>query len=283
MCLKKKTNSHPGFRISHQPPVIPPTRELWVPQPTAPWQLCPSAPPYLRGKQVKVPTGTCFSCSALIISKVSFLKNLVSSKSPLKGCFFSSTEWTLLHWVFNKHNILCKQFGSEGHNPSGTQNLQLSLIFVLTTVESKIVLKHLPVGTQDSSFFFLVVVQSLSHIRLFATPWTTAQQAPLSFTISWSWLKLMTVESVILSNHLILCQPLLLLPSVLPSIRLFSNESFLFRWPEYWNFSFSISSSNEYSTLISFRSDWFDLLAVFLGTIRFWLRLSTMNGASITG
>ena len=104
-------------------------------------------------------------------------------------------------------------------------------------------------------------VQSLSHVRLFATPWTAAHQASLSITNSQGLLKLMSIELVMPSNHLILCCPLLLSPSVFPSIRVFSNESALhIRWPKYW--SFSISSSNEYSGLISFRIDWFDLLAV---------------------
>ena len=108
-----------------------------------------------------------------------------------------------------------------------------------------------------------VVVQSLSHVRLFVTPWTAAHQTSLSFTISWSLLKLMSTESVMPSNHLILCCPLLLLPSIFPSVRIFSNESALhIRWPKYWSISFSISPSNEYSRLLSFRLDWFDLLAV---------------------
>ena len=111
------------------------------------------------------------------------------------------------------------------------------------------------------------VVQLLSHVRLFATPWYAARQASLSFTItiSQSLLKLMSVESVMPSKHLVLCHPLLLLPSVFPSIRVFSNDSTLFiRWPQVkcWSFSFSISPSNEYSGLISFRIGSFDLLAV---------------------
>ena len=109
----------------------------------------------------------------------------------------------------------------------------------------------------------VVVVQSLSHIQLFVTPWTAALQASLYFTISWSLLKLMSSEVVTASNHLILCCPLLLLPSIFPSIRVFSNELTLhIKWPKYWNVSFSISSFNEYSRLISFRIDWFDLLAI---------------------
>ena len=106
-------------------------------------------------------------------------------------------------------------------------------------------------------------VQLLSHIRLFVTPWTAARQASLSITNSRSLLKLKSIESVIPSNHLILCHPLFLLPSIFPSIRVFSNESVLrVTWPKYWSFSFSISPANEYSELISFRIDWFDLLAV---------------------
>ena len=106
------------------------------------------------------------------------------------------------------------------------------------------------------------LVQSLSHVRLFVTSWTAARQASLSITNSWSLLKLMSVESVTPSNHLILCRPLLFLPSIFPSIRVFANESALrIRWPNYWSFSFSISPSNEQSGLISFRMDWLDLLA----------------------
>ena len=111
-------------------------------------------------------------------------------------------------------------------------------------------------------------VQSLSHVRLFATPWTAAHQASLSITNCQSLLKLMSIESVMLSNHLILCCPLLLLPSIFPNIRVFSNESVLrIRWPNYLSFTFSISLSNEYSGLISFRMDWLDLLAV-QGTLK---------------
>ena len=111
-------------------------------------------------------------------------------------------------------------------------------------------------------------VQSLSHVRLFATPWTTARQASLSITISWRFPKLISIESVMPSNHLILCRPLLLLPLIFPNIRVFSNESALcIKWPKYWSFSFSISPSNEHPGLISFRMDWMDLLAV-QGTLK---------------
>ena len=106
-------------------------------------------------------------------------------------------------------------------------------------------------------------VQSLSHVRLFATPWTAARQASLSITNSWSLLRLMSIESVMPSSHLILCRPLLLPSSIFPSIRVFSNESALhIKWPKYWSFSLNISPSNEFSGLISFRMDWLDLLTV---------------------
>ena len=112
-------------------------------------------------------------------------------------------------------------------------------------------------------FISLIAVQLLSCVPLSATPWTAARHASLSFTTSWSLLKLISLKSVMPSNHLILCHPLLLLPLIFPSIRVFSNESALhIRWPKYWSFSFSISPSNEYSGLISFRTDWFDVFAV---------------------
>ena len=114
----------------------------------------------------------------------------------------------------------------------------------------------------------VVAVQSLSCLRPFVTLWTAACQVSLSFTIPCSLLKLMSIESVMPSNHLILCCPLLLLPSISPSIRVFSSELALcIRWPRYWSFSFSVSPSNEYSGLISFRMDWFDLLVV-KGTLK---------------
>ena len=120
-------------------------------------------------------------------------------------------------------------------------------------------------------------VQSLSCVLLFATPWTAARQASLSITISQSLLKLVPIKSVMPSNHLILCRPLLLPPSIFPSIRVFANESVLcIWWPNYWNFSVSISSSNEYSGLISFRMNWLDLLAV-QGTFKHLLQDHTVQ------
>ena len=115
---------------------------------------------------------------------------------------------------------------------------------------------------QKLQYIEISSVQLLSCVQLFATPWTAACQASLSITNSWSLLKLMSIKSVMPSNHLILCCPLLL-PSIFPSIRVFSKESVLhIRRPKYWSYSFSISPSNEYSGLVSFRIDWFDLLAV---------------------
>ena len=124
----------------------------------------------------------------------------------------------------------------------------------------------------------VLVVWLLSRVQLFAAPWTAAHHASLSFTISWSLLKRMSIELVMSSNHLILCCPLLL-PSLFPSIRVFSKESALhIRWPKYWSFSFSISPSNEYSGLISLRMDWFDLLAV-QGTLKSLLQHQSLKAS----
>ena len=130
--------------------------------------------------------------------------------------------------------------------------------------------KYCPRTVGPSILMFLNIssVQSLSRVQLFATPKITTCQDSLSITNSWSLLKLTSIESVMPFNHLILCRPLLLPTSILPSIRVFSNESVLcISWPKYWGFSFNISPSNEYSGLISFRMDWLDLLAV-QGTLK---------------
>ena len=129
--------------------------------------------------------------------------------------------------------------------------------------------------------YLISSVQLLSCVWLFATPWTAAHQASLSITNSWSLLKLMSIESVMPSNHLVLCRPLLQ-PSIFPSIRVFSNESVLrIRWPKYWSFSFSINPSNEYSGLISFRMDWLDLLAV-QGTLNSLLQRHTSKASILS-
>ena len=129
-------------------------------------------------------------------------------------------------------------------------------------------IKILETEAQVSHLVQFSSVQSLSLVRLFATPWIAAHQASLSIPNSWSSLKLMSIESVMPSSHLIFCRPLLLLPPIPPSIRVFSNESTLHkRWPKYWSFSFSIIPFREHPGLISFRMDWLDLLAV-QGTLK---------------
>ena len=134
-----------------------------------------------------------------------------------------------------------------------------------------------PCGHYCSMYFSSV--QSLSRVRLSATPWTAVCQASLSITSSWCLLKLMSIESVMPSNLLILCCPLLLPPSIFPSIRVFSSESVLrIRWPKYWSFSYSFGPSNEYSGLISFRMDWLDLLSV-QGTLRSLLQHHSSKGS----
>ena len=126
-----------------------------------------------------------------------------------------------------------------------------------------------------------VVVQSLSRVQLFVTPWTAACQSSLSFIISWSLLKLMSIQSMMPSSHLILCRPLLLLLPIPPSIRVFLNESTLrMRWPKYWSFSFSIIPSKEHPGLISFRMDWFNLLAVH-GTLKSLLQHHSSKASNL--
>ena len=138
-----------------------------------------------------------------------------------------------------------------------------------------------------SAFIFLIIyfnqlVQLLNRVGLFVTPWTAACQASLSNTNSRSSLKLMCIELVMPSNHLILCHPLLILPSIFPSIRVFSNELVLrIRWPKYWSFSLSISPSNEHPGLISFRMDWLDLLAV-QGTLNSLLQHHSSKASTLT-
>ena len=155
------------------------------------------------------------------------------------------------------------------------RDLQISPVFYLAPPKTTKVINLGPPLEKNIfySILFIILysvssVQSLSRVPLFATPWAAAHQASLSFTNPQSLLNLMSIESVMPSNHLILCCPLLFLPSIFPSIRVFSNESVLYiRWPKYWISSFSISPSNEYSGLISFRTDRFDLLAV-QGTLK---------------
>ena len=138
-------------------------------------------------------------------------------------------------------------------------------------------------GSAYSPLKILSSVQSLSHVQLFAAPWTVAGQASLSITNSQSLLKLKSIESVMPTNQLILCHPHLLPPSTFPSIRVFSNESVLhIKWPKYWSFSCSISLSNEYSGLISFKMDWLDLLAV-QGTLKSLLQHHSSKASIFQG
>ena len=142
-------------------------------------------------------------------------------------------------------------------------------------------MQHVCVWQEDFFSVFLLIVQSLDGVCLFVTLWTAACEASLFFTISWSLLKFMIIELVMLSNHFILCWPLLLLPSIFPSIRVFSSESTLcIRWPKDWSFSFSTHPSNEYSRLISFRIDSFDLLAV-RGTLKSLLQDHSSKASSL--
>ena len=137
-------------------------------------------------------------------------------------------------------------------------------LYLLNSSKDNEWLRMLPIALEEElRLLQFSSVRLLSRVRLFATPWTAAHQTSLSISNSWSLLKLMSIDSVMPSNHLILCHPLLLEPSIIPSIRVFSNESALcIRWPKYWSFSFSISPSNEYLGLISFTMDWFGPLAV---------------------
>ena len=162
------------------------------------------------------------------------------------GCYYRPTA----------PSVWAEGCGSQHGELRGATSVNLGVLRCCTDHNRLCVSRSYTVGGR-------VVVQLLSHVRLFATPWTATRQASLFFIISPSLLKLMSIESMMPSNHLVLCCPLLLLPSIFPSIRVFSNKSALrIRWPKYWSFSFSISPSIEYSGLISFRIDWFDLLAV---------------------
>ena len=176
------------------------------------------------------------------------------------ACFMYSIN---IYWVYFLFQALYKTLGCGNTDRPWNQEPYLQVL--ISSLWSK------PGGYINHTFFLFNQkrklkfnsVQSLTHIRLIVTPWIAACQASLSITNSWSLLKLMSIESVMPSNHLILYYPLLLLPSVLPSTRVFSNESVLhIRWPKYWSFSFKIGPFNEYSELISFRMDWLDLLAV---------------------
>ena len=197
---------------------------------------------------------------------MSFLNMLLAKNdflpSPLKKTYVVSRFLSLLLWFRMPQDLLdLIEMRQRVLNPLNEEfSIFMELLGYLCIKEEE--REFQKCSSQFSS------VQLLSHVWPFATPWTPARQAFLSFTISRNLLKLMSVESVMPSNHLILCCPLLLLPSIFPSIRVFSNESVLhIRWPKYWSFSFNISPSNEHLGLISFRMDWLDLLAV-QGTLK---------------
>ena len=176
---------------------------------------------------------------------------------------WSETSLLQSHWysIHSTKNTRSEE-GSEGHQASpASLKPQWKVTTYFPTFGTLFGCFHLSSLSEVSVQFS--AVQSLSHVRLFATPWTAARQSSLSITNSQSPPKPMSIESVMPSNHLILCHPLLLLHSIFPSIRVFSNEPALcLRWPKYWSFSFSISPSNEYSGLISFRMDWLDFPVV---------------------
>ena len=192
-------------------------------------------------------------------SERSCVKNVLGQSHPGSTPSYLSWSWQILDTDTQNICIPGLHF-PENLLPGGWSRIQ-EYLFCNSLYDSPECKTPFPVGQFSS-------LQSLSRVQLFATPWIAARQASLSMTNSWSPPKPMSIESVMPSNHLILCHPLLLLPSIFPSIWVFSNESALrIRWPKYWSFSFNISRSNEHPGLISFRMDWLDLLAV-QGTLK---------------
>ena len=175
----------------------------------------------------------------------------------------------------SKNVAICRP---KRESSSGMNRLAL---LILDFPSFRTVKNQFPLCQPPMEWCFVQPLQSLSCVQLFVTPWTAAHQASLSITNSQSLLKLMSIERVMPSNHLILCRPLLLLPSIFPSIRVYSNESVLhIRWPQYWSFSFSISSFNEYSGLISFRMDQLDLLADLTAAYLVMLEWTSIHSSS---
>ena len=189
------------------------------------------------------------------------------------SCLYSSQGFHNIHHyisifilfeVYFVHGV--RKFSSFIFMVEGT--FPVSSIVAVTNIHSKHPWRMVPLSAHPLQHLLFVVVESLSHVRLFVTPWTAGSQASLSISNSWSLFKLMSIESVMPSNHLILCRPLFLLPSIFPRIKVFFNESHpRIRWAKYWSFSYSISPSNVYSGLISFRMNWLDLLE-FQGTLK---------------
>ena len=219
----------------------------------APFSSCPqSFPPSGGLKHMCVCIYICI-CSCLC-EGVSVFMYLYTCHPFECLCHIPLNRCNLLHWVSDQH----LRFPNSCYYEQCTHEY-CSCMFILLSVFLRIHSEEWDLGIKVC----ISSVQSLSHVRLFVTPWTAARQASLSISNSRSLSKLMSTESVMPSNHLILRCPLLILPSIFPSIRVFSDESALrIRWPKYWSFSFSISPSNEHPGLISFRIDWLDLLAV---------------------
>ena len=182
--------------------------------------------------------------------------SLGTFKSPLPAI------WFVLLNSPSSRKLAVEDVQDHSHEKTTTRNSWVLFSTKTTLIIWNCIIEIPQVNKDSYKKYFVVVVQSLSCVWLFETPWPAACQASLPFTISQSLLKLMCIESVMSSNLLTLCHPLHLLPSIFPSIRVFSNEGLHIRWPKYWSFSFSISPSNEYSGLISFGIDLFDLLAV---------------------
>ena len=265
-CLVVSDSLRPHGLQYARPPCPSPTPEVHLnPCPLSRWchsAISSSLIPFSPHPQ-SLPASGSFQVSQLFTSGGQSIEVSAStSVLPMNTQDWSPLGWT--GWISLQSKGLLRVFSvdfqwlpvTEQQQPSNQERGEKSTVSQSSLMELTLL---------TPGFHALVsrtVVQSLSHVRLFVTPWTAAQQVSLSFTISQSLLKLMSIESVIPSNHIILCCPFLL-PSIFPSIRVFSNESALrIRCPKYWRFSFSISISTEYAELISFRIDWFGLLAV---------------------
>ena len=211
------------------------------------------------------------SCFIWFICQISFIQLYVSEIQPYSSMKSESVNHSVCPTLCDPMDCRVCPWNSPGKTTEVSCHSLLQGIFLTQSLNLGLphcrqILQHL--SHQGNPCNRISSVQSLSRVQLFVTPWTAAHQASLSITNSQSLPKLMSIESVMPSNHLILYRPLLLLPSIFPSIRVFSNESALcIRWPKYWSFSFSINSSNEYSGLISFRMNWLELLAV-QGTLK---------------
>ena len=253
-----------------------------------PWLLCQYFPqvvfPHLPSLKLLFnllcihylgPDYKCLSCSrclsaltSSVASRLADLPSCLSSAPPLRCCnsianSIHPAEFILFPIPLGPSPVETPSTGSYKSEPE--------TLYQVVPLHPQHIIKSIDIGFKPIYIYIYILissVQSLSHVWLFVNPWTAAHQASLSITRSQCLLKLMSIESVMPSNHLIFCRLLLLLSSIFTSIRVFSHESVLcIRWPKYWSFSFRISPSNEYSGLISFRMDWLDLLAA-QGTLK---------------